>query len=89
MNYKSGDVIFTEMGAFLFVNKPSKYGSEDKIVLINLFILDSDGTYLSNRDHAINKEWLQTYGEQFTKINLHDMLHQMWPAIKKELFEED
>ena len=81
MDYKSGDVITTFTGVFLFVNDPN-----GKIVCISLY-RDEPGECprISKNTHDDNVQWLQNYGEDFQKFNISETLHKLWPNIKKDI----
>ena len=76
MNYKSGDVFFTDSGAFLFVNE----GTEIKLVsLYRPYPMGDKGVLISMNNTKDNLSWLSEYSDSFDKINLYDLFEKIWP----------
>ena len=74
MKYKSGNIYFTPVGAFMFI------GPEDNIKLVTLFRKEDSGLHpVSNIKHTENKAWVEANGNK-PHINITDL-------IKEKLYE--
>ena len=76
MKYKSGNIYFTPVGAFMFI------GPEDNIKLVTLFRKEDSGLHpVSNVSHHENKAWVESSSRGEQVINITDLIKEKFYEV--------